>query len=78
MPPRMTRLEAAEKRGKSQPKPRCQDCFFGQNMLCALNLGKPCPTFRLAHPDGLRPPQQLSFAFRHDRGSHLLGRAIQG
>jgi hypothetical protein len=48
-------------------KPRCEDCYFHQNMLCALQDKKPCPTFRLAHPDGLRPPQQLSFAFRQDR-----------
>ena len=25
-----------------------------------------CPTFRPAHPDGLRPPQQLSFVFRQE------------
>lgn len=60
----MTRFQAADNRPKPQAKPRCQDCFFHQNMLCALNLGRACPTFRLAHPDGLRPPQQLSFAFR--------------
>jgi hypothetical protein len=48
-------------------KPRCEDCFFHQNMLCALPVKKPCPTFRAAHPDGLRPPQQLAFAFRQDR-----------
>jgi hypothetical protein len=48
-------------------KPRCEDCFFHQNMLCALPEKKPCPTFRPAHPDGLRPPQQLSFVFRQER-----------
>jgi hypothetical protein len=48
-------------------KPRCEDCFFHQNMLCALQDKKPCPTFRPAHPDGLRPPQQLSFVFRQER-----------
>jgi hypothetical protein len=50
-----------------KPKPRCEDCFFHQNMLCALPDKKPCPTFRLAHPDGLKPPQQLSFVFRQER-----------
>jgi hypothetical protein len=50
-------------------KPRCDDCFFHQNMLCALPDKKPCPTFRRAHPDGLKPPQQLSFAFRQARPS---------
>jgi hypothetical protein len=48
-------------------KPRCEDCFFHRNMLCALPEKKPCPTFRPAHPDGLRPPQQLSFVFRQER-----------
>jgi hypothetical protein len=50
-------------------KPRCEDCFFFQNMLCALPDRKPCPTFRPAHPDGLRPPRQLSFVFRQERPS---------
>jgi hypothetical protein len=48
-------------------KPRCEDCFFHQNMLCALEEKSPCPTFRPFHPDGLRPPQQLAFVFRHQR-----------
>jgi hypothetical protein len=48
-------------------KPRCEDCFFLQNMLCALEEKTPCPTFRPAHPDGLRPPRQLAFVFRHQR-----------
>jgi hypothetical protein len=46
---------------------RCEDCFFHQNMLCALVDKRPCPTFRPAHPDGLRPPPQLSFVFRQER-----------
>jgi hypothetical protein len=54
-------------RGVASRKPRCEDCYFHQNMLCALEDKKPCPTFRLAHPDGLRPPQQLSFVFRQER-----------
>lgn len=41
----------------------CKDCFFGQNMLCALDLGEPCPTFRAADR-GLAPERQLSFSFR--------------
>jgi hypothetical protein len=36
-------------------------------MLCALEEKTPCPTFRPAHPDGLRPPRQLAFVFRHQR-----------
>jgi hypothetical protein len=50
-------------------KPRCEDCFFHQHMLCALPVKKPCPTFRPAHPDGLKPPRQLSFVFRQERPS---------
>jgi hypothetical protein len=52
---------------KPARKPRCEDCFFHQNMLCALPDKKLCPTFRPAHPDGLKPPQQLSFVFSQDR-----------
>jgi len=44
----------------------CADCYFGQNMLCALNLDKPCATFR--HADrGLKPERQLAFVFRTER-----------
>jgi hypothetical protein len=52
---------------RAAKKPRCEDCFFHQNMLCALEEKAPCPTFRPAHPDGLRPPRQLAFVFRHQR-----------
>ena len=45
---------------------RCEDCFFHQNMLCALNLGKPCTTFRPAER-GLEPERQLAFVFRAER-----------
>lgn len=48
-------------------KVRCEDCFFRQNLLCALDAGRPCATFRPAHPDGLRPPSQLRFTFRQER-----------
>ena len=47
--------------------PRCEDCFFRCNLLCALPEPEPCATFRPDHPDGLRPPQQLRFVFRTDR-----------
>lgn len=45
----------------------CADCHFGRNMQCALDQDAPCPTFRPYAPDGLRPPQQLRFAFRQER-----------
>jgi hypothetical protein len=59
--------QAAKPAVRNARKPRCEDCFFQQNMLCALEDKKPCPTFRPAHPDGLRPPRQLSFVFRQGR-----------
>jgi hypothetical protein len=60
---------SASRAAKPRParKPRCEDCFFHQNLLCALPEKKPCPTFRPACPDGLKPPQQLSFVFRQER-----------
>ena len=45
---------------------RCEDCYFHQNMLCALNLDKPCTTFRAAER-GLAPERQLAFVFRTER-----------
>ncbi len=53
----------AAKKGKSVT---CDDCYFGKNMLCALNLSKPCPTFRPAER-GLAPERQLAFVFRTER-----------
>jgi hypothetical protein len=69
MPRPMPSLAANGQRSPGRAKKlRCQDCFFHQNMLCALGLNEPCPTFRPAHPDGLRPPRQLSFVFRTNAG----------
>jgi hypothetical protein len=48
-------------------KATCENCFFHQNHLCALSETGPCPTFRPAHPEGLRPPSQMRFVFRHER-----------
>ena len=44
----------------------CADCYFGQNMLCALKLDAACPTFRPAER-GLKPERQLAFVFRTER-----------
>ena len=53
--------------GKTRSKrASCEDCFFHQNLLCALDLGKPCSTFRPADR-GLAPERQLAFVFRADR-----------
>jgi hypothetical protein len=46
--------------------PSCEDCYFRKNMLCALELDGPCPTFRPAER-GLAPERQLSFVFRTER-----------
>ena len=66
-------IPAASPGTRNARKPRCEDCFFQQNMLCALEDKKPCPTFRPAHPDGLRPPRQLAFVFRQPRRTGLFG-----
>jgi len=44
----------------------CADCYFRQNMLCALKLSEACPTFRAAE-QGLKPERQLTFVFRTER-----------
>lgn len=41
-----------------RPKPTCESCYFGLRMLCALELGGPCSTFRPDSPHGLIPPSQ--------------------
>jgi hypothetical protein len=48
-------------------KASCDDCFFRQNLLCAVFDGQPCASFRPNGPDGLRPPSQLRFVFRQER-----------
>ena len=48
-------------------KASCDNCFFNQNLLCAIASQGPCATFRPAHPEGLRPPSQLRFVFRQER-----------
>ena len=52
--------------GKPEKHASCKDCYFHQNMLCALNLARPCTTFRRAE-QGLRPERQLAFVFRTER-----------
>jgi hypothetical protein len=38
----------------------CDDCFFRRQLLCALRLPEPCPTFRRDSRAGLMPPPQAS------------------
>jgi hypothetical protein len=48
-------------------KVTCEGCFFRTNGLCALDEAEPCATYRPDKPDGLVPPSQLRFSFRHER-----------
>jgi hypothetical protein len=48
-------------------KVSCDDCFFKQNMLCAVTQSGACATFRPNRPEGLRPPSQMRFNFRQER-----------
>ena len=43
---------------RAKTKPSCESCYFGVRMLCALELGEPCTTFRPDSPQGLTPPAQ--------------------
>ena len=47
-----------EKRGGKGVRVTCDDCYFRRELLCALRLDAPCPTFRPASIDGLVPPPQ--------------------
>lgn len=49
-------------------KPSCEGCYFGRRMLCALELGEPCSTFRPDAPEGLVPPTQPMLLVRADPG----------
>jgi hypothetical protein len=53
--------------GRPAAKASCDNCFFHQNLLCAVAAMEPCATFRPGGPDGLRPPRQLRFVFRQER-----------
>lgn len=52
--------------GKNKP-PSCEDCYFRQKMLCALDLDEPCGTFRESRPEGLVPPRQPMLLLRPPR-----------
>jgi hypothetical protein len=53
--------------GRAGSKVSCENCFFKQNMLCAVTESGPCATFRPNRPEGLRPPRQLRLDFRAER-----------
>jgi hypothetical protein len=52
---------------RKQKKPSCEDCYFQKNLLCALELGEPCATFRPNRPEGLVPPKQPVLLMRPPR-----------
>jgi hypothetical protein len=52
--------------GRPAQKVSCEQCFFRVNLLCALDLGEPCATFR-PNEAQLRPPQQMRLVFRQER-----------
>lgn len=52
---------------KGRVKVTCEDCYFRQNMLCALTEQEACATFRPFDPAGLKPPRQMRFVFRQER-----------
>lgn len=56
--PEKTAAPRARKSRRSKSKPSCETCYFGVRMLCALELGEPCSTFRPDSPHGLIPPTQ--------------------
>lgn len=51
---------------KSQ-SPSCEDCYFRQKMLCAMDLDEPCSSFRESRPEGLVPPRQPVLLMRPPR-----------
>jgi|GEM_PF-354091 len=63
------RICVAKRSGRSMSKtaPSCEDCFFGRNLLCALELDEPCATFRPDRPEGLVPPRQPVLLMRAPR-----------
>ena len=43
-----------------RPGSTCNDCYFRQMALCALQLDAPCPTFRLCDRGTLEAPRQAT------------------
>lgn len=56
--PETTTIQRPRKQRAKAAKPACRSCYFGVRMLCALDLGGPCSTYRPDSPAGLVPPQQ--------------------
>jgi len=61
-------------KGKGE-QPSCEQCYFRQKMLCALDLEKPCVSFRANRPEGLSPPRQPVLLMRPPRWAAEQDRA---
>lgn len=55
---------ATARRRRRKKAPSCDSCFFGCRGLCALELGRPCATYRPDGPEGLAPPRQPELLLR--------------
>jgi len=53
---------------RARSKPSCESCYFGIRMLCALELGGPCSTYRPNSAQGLVPPSQPMLLVGPDSG----------
>ena len=53
-------------KGKGE-QPSCEQCYFRRKMLCALDLDRPCVSFRADRPEGLSPPRQPVLLMRPPR-----------
>ncbi len=67
--PATTTITRPRKQRAKGVKPSCSACYFGVRMLCALDLGGPCTTFRPDSPQGLVPPQQPMLLIEADGAS---------
>jgi hypothetical protein len=55
---------ASTRKRRRKKAPSCENCFFGCRGLCALELGRPCATYRPDGPEGLAPPVQPALLMR--------------
>jgi hypothetical protein len=64
---------ATSTRRAAKKAPSCEDCYFRKNLLCSLELGGPCSTFRPDRPEGLVPPRQPVLLMRTPRWAGRVG-----
>jgi hypothetical protein len=66
-------LATSTRRAGAKKAPSCEDCYFRKNLLCSLELGGPCSTFRPDRPEGLVPPRQPVLLMRTPRWAGRMG-----